>query len=211
MATFDLTQAPSSVSMNFLGNTGLFPSPLIASATTIDRGGLKWKVTYNFVNISKVKRATLMGLMASLRGQSNRLRVPVYDNPKRGGYGGTPLVIGASQTGNSINLDGVTNKTDWIMSGDYFSIDVNGEHELKIATADADSAGGLITINFEPELRDSPLNNAAVFVEDGVLSKPEGIFVLDSGTVGWSSQSFQSTSEMSQVVLGLLEDVFATQ
>ena len=213
MTTFDLVQAPSALQMQLVGNTGVYASPLIASAQTIDRGGLKWAAQYSYDNISKVKRAELFGLIASLRGQANRLRVPVYDNPKRGTYGGTPVVDGASQTGSSIDIKGCSNNiTDWIMAGDYFSLVVNGEHELKMCTADASSGGtGLATISFEPRLRASPADNAVIFVEDGVLAKPQGVFHLTSSSTGWSSRPFQSTSELSALTLALTEDVFASQ
>ncbi len=211
MAIVTLSVSPSTVSLQLVGNTALYPSPLIASAQTLDRGGLKWKATYNYTNVSGDRRAQLMGLIASLRAQANRVRVKVYDNPKRGGYGGTPLVSGGSQTGSTLLVDGVTNKTNWIRLGDYFSVVVNGEHELKMCTADTNSSGGNITIPFEPRLRASPLNNAVVFVEDGGGDVPEGVFVLESNTAGWSSRPFQSTTELSQIVLTLIEDVFATQ
>lgn len=211
MAIVTLSVSPSVVSLQLIGNTGLYPSPLIASAQTIDRGGLKWKATYTYNNVSSDRRAQLMGLIASLRAQANRVRVKVYDNPRRGGYGGTPLVDGGSQTGSSLDVDGVTNKTNWIRAGDYFSVVVNGEHELKMCTADADSSGGAVTIPCEPRLRASPLNNAVVFVEDGGGDVPEGVFVLEGNTAGWSSRPFQSSTELSTISLSLIEDVFATQ
>lgn len=212
MSIFDLTPRPRTVSMRPEGNTGLFPSPLIASATTLDRGGQKWHATYSYPNVSGAVRAELMGLIARLRGQAHRLRVPVYDNPKRGAYGGTPLVAGGSQTGSSINLDGgLGSVTNWIMAGDFLSIEVNGEHELKMCTLNGNSSGGTITIEFEPRLRASPLNNAVVYVEDGSLPKPRGIFVMTSGNAGWTSSPFQTTTELSQIVLSMIEDVFATQ
>lgn len=210
MAIVTLSVAPSSVSLELRGNTGLYPSPLIASAQTIDRGGLKWKATYNFSNVSSDRRAVLMGLIASLRGQANRVRIKVYDNPKRGGYGGSPQVSGGSQTGSSLSVDGVNNKTNWIRAGDYFSVDVNGEHELKMCTTDANSSGGNVTILFEPRLRASPLNNATLYVGDGG-NVPEGVFVLEGQAAGWSSRPFQSSTELGQIVLSLIEDVFATQ
>ena len=206
-----MAAVPSTVSMQLLGNTGLFPSPLVASAQTLDRGGLKWQLTYNYTNISKAKRAVLMGLLARLRGQAHRLSVPIYDNPKRGVYGGTPLVDAASQTGSTLSFDGADNVTNWIRAGDYFSVVVNGEHELKMCTVDLTTSGGGGTLDFEPRLRASPLNNAIIHVEDGTLPKPEGIFVMQSSSVGWSSRPFQSSSELSQIVLSLVEDVFATQ
>jgi hypothetical protein len=210
MATFDFTTAPTSVSLALLSNTGLFPSPLIASAQTIDRGGAKWRYVLNFGAVSGDRRAEVLAAIARCKGQANRLRIPVYDNPKRGGYGGNPLVNGGSQTGNSLNVDGVTNKSNWIRAGDYFSVVVNGEHELKMCTADANSSGGTVTISFEPPLRASPLNNATVWVEDG-SDVPEGVFLLENVTQGWSSQPHNSSSHLTQASLQFIEDVFATQ
>ncbi len=211
MTTFDMTQSPSSLTMRLGGYTGIFQSPLNSSVQTLDRGGFKWEYILNFSNISQDKRRELLGIIASLRAQANRLRVPVHDNPKGGGYGGTPLVAGASQTGSSINLDGVSNKTNWIRAGDYFSVDVNGEHELKMCTADANSAAGAVTVAFEPRLRASPLNNAVVFVEDGVLPKPTGVFHARGQVMGWTSRPFRGDSELSSITMDLIEDLFITQ
>lgn len=198
------------MTMELIGNTALFPSPLIASAQTLDRGGQKFRATLNFLNMVDADRAVIMGLIARLRGQAHRLRIPVHDNPNRGAYGGTPLVNGASQTGSALIIDGCSNVTNWIRAGDYFSVDVNGEHELKLCTQDLTTSGGGGTVNFEPRLRASPLNNAAIYVEDGTLPKPTGVFVMDGNTTGWTSRPHTST-QISDFVLRLVEDVFATQ
>ncbi len=155
MSIYNLTPVPKTLSMRLLGNTGLAPSPLIASAQTLDRGGLKWQATYNYGNMSGNNRAILLGLIARLRGQAHRVRLPVYDNPRRGVYGGTPLVDAASQTGSTLSFDGADNVTDWIKAGDYFSVVVNGEHELKMCTVDLTTSGGGGTLDFEPRLRAS--------------------------------------------------------
>ena len=92
-----------------------------------------------------------------------------------------------------------------------FSIDVNGEHELKMATIDANSDGaGLVVLTFTPRIRAAPLDNAAIFVEDGVLTKPQGIFVLQNADTGWSSRP-GFPSKISSMSLAMTEDVFATQ
>lgn len=212
MSILDLSEVPNLVAMQLSGNTGIFQSPLNGSIQTLDRGGLRWEAQYTFSKLRGDARANLIGTLAGLRAQANRLRVPVYDNAKRGLYGGTPTVDGASQTGNSINLADLSNNiTDWIRKGDYFSIDVNGEHELKMATADASSNGtGLITVSFEPRLRTSPLDNAVVYVEDDVLPKPRGIFILTDPNALWSSRP-GSPSHISVVSLAMTEDLFATQ
>ncbi len=212
MATFDLIVRPSSTAMRLQSNTGVFQSGLNAVTQTVDRGGLKWNCQLNWNNKKGADRPELMAMIAELRGQSNRLRVPVSDNPARGAYGGTPLVDGASQTGSSINIDGVTpSVTNWIRRGDYFSVLVNGEHELKLCTADANSDGtGQVTIQFEPRLRASPADNAAVRVQDGVLDRPEGVFILSQPDNGWDSRP-GANDKISSFSLGFVEDVFITQ
>jgi len=77
-----------------------------------------------------------------------------------GAWTGTPLVKGASQTGNTLLIDGCTaSVTNWARAGDYFS--VNGE--LKRCTAAKNSDGsGEVTLAFEPPLRASPADNAAL-------------------------------------------------
>jgi len=213
VTTFDVITVPNAIGVIPQANTGLFNSPLIASAQTIDRGGQKWKMTLTFTNLQTDDRAELMGIITGARGRANRLRVIVHDNPKRGLYGGTPLVDGASQTGSTINVKGCSNSiTNWIRRGDYFSILVGTEHELKMCTADASSSGsGTITaLAFEPRLRASPANSAAIFVEDGVLGAPRGIFALVSDGQGWTSKPGKA-SQLSDISLGILEDVFATQ
>jgi hypothetical protein len=213
MAIIDLTPVPNSVVMGLQGNTGIFESPLTGSFQTVDRGGYHWDIAYTYTELYGADRAVLMGMLAESRSQANRIRVPVHDNPKRGLYGGTPVVNGASQTGSSINIDGCSNNiTNWIRAGDYLSIDVNGEHELKMCTADANTNGtGQITINFEPRLRFSPLNNAAVYVEDGTLPKPRGIFVLKNSANNWSSRPAPDNQGRTAMNLAMIEDMFATQ
>jgi hypothetical protein len=211
MSIFDLNQTPKTVTMRIVGNSALFTSPLIASAQTLARS-TKWSAAYVFSVMRDDDRADLLGTVAALRGQDNRLRVPVYDNAKRGAYGGTPLVNGAGQTGFSLNVkDATINISNWIRRGDYFSVDVNGEHELKMATDDASSDGaGLVVLSFTPRLRAAPLGDAVIFVEDGVLTKPQGIFLLESADQSWTSRP-GSPSKISSLSLAMTEDVFATQ
>jgi len=211
MTTFNLTQCPTNVQVSLIANTALYPSPLIASAQTLDRQGYKWKLAYQFDNLIEEDRAILMGVIAAVRGQAHRLRVPVYDNPSRGGGGGTPVVAGASQVGNTLNLSGATaTVTNWLMLGDYFSVVVNGDHELKMVTANASSdGGGLVTVTFEPRLRASPANGATVYVEPANV--PRGVFVMENAVNGWTSRPHKDGIGISSFTLNMIEDVFATQ
>lgn len=209
----NITVAVSTVDMQVVGNTGLSVSPLIDSAQYIDRGGLKWRTVLNFLNRRGDQRADMMALIVQLRGQANQVRVEVSDNPKRGAYGGTPLVAGGAQTGNTIDIDGCDqNVANWIRRGDYFSIQVGTEHELKMCMADASTDGtGAVTLTFEPRLRASPNDNAVIAVESvGAAFKPYGLFRAESPVNGWNSRPGKN-SKVSNFTLPLIEDVFATQ
>jgi hypothetical protein len=204
---------PNAVTIRSQDNTAVFTSPLIASAQTLDRGGQKWSMQLTFTNLQLDDRAELLGIIVALRGRANRLRINAHDNPNRGLYGGTPLVDGAGQTLSTLDLKGCSNNiTGWIRRGDYFSVIVNGDHELKMCTEDADSNGtGLITgMKFEPRLRAAPADSAIITVDDGVLGFPRGIYVLGSSGQGWTSKPGKA-SQLSDVSLGVVEDVFATQ
>lgn len=210
MSTYDLTIVPNAISMSLESQTAIFPSALTASAQYLDRGGLKWRAVLTYQNMTQADRAVLMGLLARLRGQAHKVRIPVHDNPKRGAYGGTPLVNGASQTGSDLDIDGCSNVTNWIRAGDYFSVEVNGEHELKMCTEDLTTSGGGGNIKFEPRLRESPANNAVIYVGDDVLPTPTGVFVIEGTTTGWNSRP-HSVGQISDFQIRLIEDVFATQ
>lgn len=211
MTVYALNVTPTSIRIAFIGNTALATSGVIGSAQTVDRQGLKWQFTYGYDELRGDERADLLGTIALLRTQSHRLRVPVFDNPARGAYGGTPLVNGAGQTGNTLNIDGASlSVTNWIRKGDYFAVIVGTEPELKMATADANSDGaGNVTLTFEPKLRTSPADGAAIHVEDGVLTKPAGVFMLANPEQSWESIKQRTTH--SRLTLEMVEDVFATQ
>lgn len=213
MTVFDMNIVPNAVTIRSQDNTALFSSPLIASAQTLDRGGQKWSMQLTFTNLRADNRGELLGIILALRGRANRLRINVHDNPKRGAYGGTPLADGASQTGSTLAVKGCSNNiTNWIRRGDYFSVIVNGDHELKMCTEDASSngSGQIAVLKFEPRLRAAPADSAIITVDDGVIGFPRGIYILASSGQGWTSKPGKA-SQLSDVSLGVLEDVFATQ
>ena len=208
----DLTLAPTTITTGWQTNTAASSNPFIASSQTVDRGGHRIALSYVYRALHGETRAAMRALIARLRGQSHRLRAPIYDNTKLGRYGGRPLVSGGGQQGYSLNIRGAAaSTTRWIAAGDYFSVIVNGEPELKIATRDVDTdAAGTAVLHFEPRLRGSPIHGAAIHVEDGRLPKPSGIFLLAAADTAMSSQRGRF-SAVSSVTLSLIEDVYATQ
>ncbi len=171
---------PESESWGLESNTGLLESELDKSVQTNTLSGGRWVASQTFVNVPKAKAFQLKAFLASLRGRSGQaLLVPYEARSPMGTVSGTPLVAGASQTGTSLDTDGWSASQTVLRTGDYF--EVNGE--LKMATADVTSDGsGAATINFEPELRDPPANNAAITVNN-----PTCVMRLDSDDSEWQS------------------------
>jgi hypothetical protein len=101
----------------------------------------------------------------------------------RGIATGTPLVKGASQTGNSLITDGWTISTTGILlAGDYIQIGTGSSARLHKVLDDANSDGaGDATLTIWPSLRASPADNAAIIVSNTV-----GHFRLASNEMAWT-------------------------
>ena len=82
---------------------------------------------------------------------------------------GTVVVNGASQTEDSLSIDGCTNSlTPWAYAGDYFQL----ERNMYMILQDANSDGsGNATLKIWPRLRRSPADNAPLN-----CSNPRGVF-----------------------------------
>jgi len=193
-----LSRAPSSMVVQYQSNTDVFISPITKAIQSVDRGGEHLLVTMTYNNLKTADRALLVGFVAKLNGQQHRVTLPFLAVDNQGLFGGTPLVAGASQTGNTLDIDGCSNSiTGWIRAGDVFS--VGGE--VKIATDDVNSDGsGLATLAFSPRIRTSPDNNAAV-----ETTAPGGTFIMVDSGQSWNYKP----GSFSDIVLQFVEDIAA--
>lgn len=92
------------------------------------------------------------------RGAANDFQVPV-DPTAQSSVSATPLINGAGQTGRSLNTDGWPNSSTVLYAGQYVTIN----NQLLQLTANVTSNGsGQATISFEPAIRVSPADNAAI-------------------------------------------------
>lgn len=187
--------APRLVRWGLTSNTMPFSSPLSGAMQTVEMPGARWRCSFTMENLVEADAALLQALLVQLRGQANRLLLHNFARPTpRGTATGTPLVNGASQTGVSLITDGWTAGITALRTGDFFG--VNGE--LKMVTADAVADGsGNATISFEPPLRSSPADNAAI-----TTNKPLAIFMLSSPDSGWDTQPYR----ISNVPIDLIEN-----
>lgn len=162
-------------------NTQQFTSPLSRWTQRNELDGPRWKATYTTIPMRRSTFAPLQAVLIKAKGRVNRLKAFDTDAPALlGTGGGSPVVMGASQTGDSLITDGWTALASGLMlPGDYFS--VNNEFKMVTASVDSDS-GGVATVNFEPPLRASPADNAVL-----TTSVPKCLMTLDSDILSWDS------------------------
>ena len=191
-----LSRAPQSMGVQFVSNTDSFVSPFTRATQTTDRGGEHIMATITYASLETEDRALLIAFLAKLNGLQHRVNLPFHAIDNQGLFGGTPLVAGASQTGNTLDVDGCSNSiTGLIKAGDWFSVN----EEMKIATADASSSGtGTITLTFSPRLRTAPADNAAI-----ETTAPTGVFMLANQTQSWNYRP----GKFSDFTLSFIEDI----
>lgn len=89
---------------------------------------------------------------------------------------GQPIINGAGQTGNTLNVSNLVVNETFLQKGDYFSVYGVTTAELKVVTADAETDSlGQTTVQFEPALRNP--TNAGDSIE---IIEPQAIFRLKS-------------------------------
>ena len=96
---------------------------------------------------------------------------------------GSPVINGASQTGDSLAIDGLpASATGYLKAGDYIQIGTASDSQLYKVLEDADSnASGEATLTIWPDLRSSPTDGAPVTVNNA-----RGLFRLSTSESNWS-------------------------
>lgn len=163
-------------------NTQTFESPLNRAAQRLELSGQRWRGTWTLPAMTKANAAAWISFFMQLKGQVNTFTASDPDwQTNLGAWSGTPLVKGASQTGNSLLIDGATiNITDWGKAGDYFNL----ASRLYRLTASANSNGsGEVTLAFEPPILVAPADNAALTKNPATIE----MRLLDDSSGEWTS------------------------
>ena len=189
--------SPTSMSWELISNTQQFVG-ISGAIQVAQRAGQRWAVTLEFGTLASNDRSVLQAFVIQVLGLADNFTLTPHDYSARGAFGGTPLVNGASQTGNSLAVDGCSASiSNWIRAGDFFQVG----NELKMATEDASTnASGEITISFVPELRAAPADDAVI-----TTSTPSGVFRFVRPRMGWSSRP----AFISSMTIECIEDVLA--
>lgn len=166
---------PTSMSWQLISNSKTFTSVFTGSSQTVRFPGSRWRCVLTFNNLTEELSRELEVLLASLDGESGRVKISNWVRQGLKGKG-LPLVGLANQTGRSLQTKGWLANSIVIRKGDYLTV----SNELKMVTENVVSdKDGNALIPISPMLRLSPaLNDKIETVE------PFGIFKLTSNDQG---------------------------
>lgn len=160
MITLPDSPHPAAISWELVDFGGTSTSSLGGSAQRINRLGNRWKVGVTMPPLTEAQaREWASALTRGLRqGVAWKLSQPGFVT----GSPGTPLVAGASQLGDTLNLDGL-NAGYVIRAGQWLSILTGGQRYLYQSVNNVRvPSTGIVALEIEPSLRVSPADNDPV-------------------------------------------------
>ena len=167
-----------SVSIRANDTVGMNVSPYSAAQQVYKYTGQFWEADISLPTMKREDAEYWVTFIMKLNGSYGTFLLgdPNAATP-RGVATGTPLVNGASQTGNELVTDGWTTSTTGIMkAGDYIQLGTGSDSRLYKVLDDVDSdASGNATLTIWPNLRSSPSDNQAI-----VTTNCKGVFRLSN-------------------------------
>lgn len=143
-------------------------------------GGAMWSASGEFVQMVRESNARQWrAFFAQLRGAFNTFLLPAVEENQHN-LTVNALVNGAGQTGRTLSIKNLPVSTQLLPAGAFISLP--GTNQMFMLTGALTSNGsGNATAIFEPSLRISPADSAAVETK-----KPTAHVALTTDTIGWS-------------------------
>lgn len=188
--TIPATFAPSATSFRIKRIVGASTSIFTGEQQVYQYSGEWWECEVTMPPMRLSAARAFVAFLVSLRGQYGSMYLGDWDARTPLGTAsssaGTPLVKGASQTGNTLVCDGAPNsQTGYLKAGDYIQIGTGATGKLHMVVADSNSDGsGNFSLDIEPALRTSPADNTSI-----VVSNTKGVFRLVSNETSWQTNA----------------------
>lgn len=133
--------------------------------------GQKWKAEVTLPPMARADAEEWIAFLLKLNGPEGTFLLgdPAAKTP-RGTAGGSPLINGASQTGQTIITDGWAHSETVLKRGDYIQLGQRLYKALDDVTTDG---SGNATFDIWPRLRESPADNSTI-----ITSSCVGLFRL---------------------------------
>mgnify|MGYP000099990583 CR=1 FL=1 len=179
--TMPTTPIMNQAKVSLVRQTAVTQSPYSGATQRSEGSYALWEVKGGFPEMDDLQISRLWrSFFLQLRGRAGtfKLIIPGTGAPSTAYTGAVGLVDGASQTGLTLVTKTWDNTTLVLQDGDYFTVN----DELKILTADATTDGaGAVTLSFEPPLRTSPADGAAL-----TIANPYFIARLQNDDPSWN-------------------------
>jgi len=162
---------------------GISQSPFTAKQQVYKYTGQFWEAEISLPPMKRSEAEYWISFLLKLNGSYGTFLLGDPNGATaRGVATGTPLVNGASQTGNELVTDGWTTSTTGILkAGDYIQLGGGASAKLHKVLDDVNSdSSGNATITIWPDLRSAPSDNAAI-----VVSGAKGVFRLSTNQSDW--------------------------
>ena len=162
-------------------------SPFTLAQQVVRHAGARWSATITIPPVKRSDSEYWNSFLLRLRGQFGTFLLgdPNAATPRGSAatVAGTPVVNGASQTGNELAIDGLpTSTAGYLLAGDYIQLGSGSTARLYKVLEDVNTnASGEATLNLWPDLRSSPADDAGV-----VVSNAKGLFRLATNDATWT-------------------------
>ena len=156
-----------------VGVSQTMTSPLSGATQTAELSPAKWRASATFTTVPESDWRLWEAFLSQCRGQAGRFYVgPYHASKPRGLAGGSPIVDGSSQTGNTLLARGCTaSQSPWLRIGDYFHyVSPSWQQMHRVVSDVASDSSGHASLTIEPAIRESPAAGAAI-----ITSSPQDI------------------------------------
>jgi hypothetical protein len=178
------------VTLRAVNQTAMTMSPFTYKQQIYNHSGQRWEAECQVPPLKRDDAEEWIAWLLSMNGRAGTFLMgdPLGDTA-RGTLGGTPVVNGADQVGNSLTIDGCSNSiTNWIKAGDYVQLGSASTATLhKILQNVNTNASGQATLDIWPSMRTAPADGSTI-----VTSNAVGRFRLNSGQQDWTINNISS-------------------
>lgn len=177
------------VNLRAVNTVAISTSPFTYKQQIHSHSGQRWEAEISLPPMRRANAEIWVSFLLSLKGPKGTFLLgdPICKTAQ-GNLGGTPLVNGADQTGDTLAIDGCSaSVTDWVKAGDYIQLGSGSSSTLHKVLQDADSnSTGEVSLDIWPSIRTAPADDAAVTTSNAV-----GLFRLASGIQDWSVNNIE--------------------
>jgi len=174
--------AIKSVKFKMVNASAFNSSPFTGQQQVTVFPGQWWEIEVTLPTMTRADAEEWISFLAKLNGHEGTFNIGDPDGATpRGTGGGTPLVNGASQTGQDLITDGWNLSEAVLKTGDYVQIGTKLYKSLTDVTSDG---SGNATLTLYPSVKTAPSDGASI-----IVTNTTGTFRLKTPVSGWSADS----------------------